>query len=150
MDDMRHLPADVFRLAFNKLPAAAVLVDSDLTVRFWNSAASSLLGWEASEAVGRPLAGISPQERAEAIELIMLKREGEIRRELDWAARDGTMMRVELALTPLMDTEAPGWLFFGILTDLGEQYREEAKQRAQTMDALSRFAGAIAHDFNNR
>ena len=91
-----------------------------------------LLRWDATEAEGRPLAGISSQERAEAIELIMLNREGEIKRELDWATRDEDRMRVELALTRLMDTEASGWLFLGILSDLGEQYREEAKQRAQT------------------
>jgi diguanylate cyclase (GGDEF)-like protein/PAS domain S-box-containing protein len=55
-----------FHLILDGLADAVIVVDSDNQIVHFNPSAESLLGWSASELVGRPLATIQPQHLQDA------------------------------------------------------------------------------------
>ena len=80
--------------------------DLDGTVRSWNAAAERLYGYSASEAIGRSIALIVPDESASEIGQILLEIAADRRVELYETVRrrkDGTLVDVSLSISPVHD-----------------------------------------------
>jgi len=64
--------------------------------------------------------------------------------------KDGTTCWVRNTLVPHYDTEGNLLSYDGLVRDISEQKRLEARlQQAKKMEAIGTLAGGIAHDFNN-
>jgi PAS domain S-box-containing protein len=131
------------RLVLDSAPDAFVAIDRDGVLRTWNAAAERMLGWSASEAVGKPLrALIIPPEQREAYD--------ERRRKLlDPAARDATgVLEVELqsrdgnrfpAEARVSRVTIRGEVFAaGFLRDVSDRLRREAEREALLREQAAR------------
>ncbi len=92
---------------------------------------------------------VNPEERERVIEL--LKKQGYIRNyELDLKRKDGTVIRVMLSSTPLLDDHGNLVGITGFARDVTEWYQMKTQlAHKQRMESLGLLAGGIAHDFNN-
>jgi two-component system cell cycle sensor histidine kinase/response regulator CckA len=62
--------------------------------------------------------------------------------------RDGSVIEVEVAASPLTFRGRPAWL--ALVSDVTERHSLEAQLlQSQKMESMGRLAGGIAHDFNN-
>ncbi|MEM8962429.1 MAG: PAS domain-containing protein [Acidobacteriota bacterium] len=64
--------------------------------------------------------------------------------------RDGSLLTVEATVSALHGDDGELQAFLGILRDVTSQRQlEEQLRQAQKMDAVTRLAGRLSHDFNN-
>jgi PAS domain S-box-containing protein len=119
---------------------AVVTMDQAGVITGWNAAAERVLGWSASDAIGRFLSDtiIPPQHReahTRGRERFLATGEGPIlgrRIEITALHRDGREFPVELTVAPVRLGDA--WLFSAFLRDLTEQKRA-AELLKQVIDA---------------
>ncbi|MFP4160587.1 MAG: ATP-binding protein [Ectothiorhodospira sp.] len=112
---------------------AIVMMDARGRIAFWNPAAESLLGYGADEVLGRDLHDcIAPtscsQSMRQALEGFFREGRGaSVGRsvEVQVEHRDGSTRLMELSLSAFSHEE--GWHAVGILRDLGERKRTEAR-----------------------
>jgi PAS domain S-box-containing protein len=135
---------------------AFVQIDETGKIIEWNPQAEAVFGWSRKEAIGQVLAEmIIPAESRERHETGLARflpaGEGAVlgkRLQLDAIRRDGTQIKIELALTGLRRRGA--YVFNGFIRDITEKLATEARFRqAQKMEAVGQLTGGIAHDFNN-
>jgi len=127
-------------------------LDSDGTIRFWNSGAEQMYGWSRDEATGRRSHDLLQTEFPAPLEQIeeKLRVSGRWQGELIHTHRDGTHLRVlsRWALRTGPDGQPAG--FLEINTDITEKRRiEEQLRHTQKLESLGVLAGGVAHDFNN-
>ena len=123
------------RIVLDSAPDAFVAIDRDGSVRTWNAAAERMLGWSASEAIGKPLrALIIPPELREAND--QLRRdlldpaEADSTRvlELELQRRDGSRFPAEVRASRVT---VRGEVFAaGFLRDTSDRLRREAEREA--------------------
>ena len=131
------------RIVLDSAPDAFVAIDRDGSVRTWNAAAERMLGWPASEAVGRPLrALIIPPELREAND--QLRRdlldpaEADATRvlELELQRRDGSRFPAEVRASRVT---IRGEVFAaGFLRDASDRLRREAEREALLRERSAR------------
>jgi PAS domain S-box-containing protein len=131
---------------------AILSIDSDATIRFWNSGAEQMYGWSRDEAVGRRshalLQTVFPAPLEEIEESLLAQ--GRWQGELIHTRRDGAQLRTlsRWALRTGPDGRPAG--FLEINTDITEKRRiEEQLRHTQKLESLGVLAGGVAHDFNN-
>ena len=110
---------------------AVIGVDLNERITAWNGSAEKVLGYSASEAIGRPVAILIPPERHEAErEYLQRVRAGEHVDHYETVRRrkDGTLVDVELTVSPVLD--ATGRLVGAskIARDISERKRAQARQ----------------------
>jgi two-component system, cell cycle sensor histidine kinase and response regulator CckA len=137
-----ELPASsdgaLLRAILEYAPLSVIAYDDQGRVVLWNAEAERLLGWRASDVVGRPapfpLGDAAPGE--EALEISRPTRAGK--------PAQLSVVHAQLSLAG----GAPVTVELG--TDLGDRKRLEAKVvQGVRLEAVARLAGGIAHDFNN-
>ncbi len=130
---------------------AICVVQDNGQITYWNASAHRILGWTAKEACGRQLDELlfpqDPQVVASA--LAAVTQEDEFTTELRPQPRDGRLLVVESYWTRVRESGADHHVLL-IMSDVTERRRLEAEiLRAQRMESIGMFSGAIAHDLNN-
>ena len=130
---------------------AMIVRGVDNRVRYWNRAATELYGWSQDEAMGRLITdliydGTAEFDRAND----MLMRDGYFADEVEQKTRDGRTLIVDCRWQLIPDPDGETNLVFAVNSDITEWRREQdARLRAQRMEALGTLTGGIAHDLNN-
>jgi PAS domain S-box-containing protein len=133
-------------------PLAVMSLDMQGVLRYFNPAAERLLGWPASEAIGRNVSevtGIGPQDY-ESFRGRILAGATIDGWPVERRTRDGRAVRLRLFVAPLRDADGSNAGAVILMEDVTERHALEAQLRqAQKMETLGQLSGAIAHDFNN-
>jgi diguanylate cyclase (GGDEF)-like protein/PAS domain S-box-containing protein len=131
-------------------PDAIVGADASGLVNYWNEAATSLFGYEESEATGRPFSFIFPDrvrklQTAEVMSLVNGAGTDPVAQQLSLIAqrRDGSEFPAELSLSIWSETDGVG--FAAILRDVGD--REQGEQRLFGLAHLDPLTGLPNHSF---
>ena len=131
------------------------IIGKDLNgiITSWNRGAQSIYGYSAEEMVGRSVAILAPDDRADEIPAILRKiRNGETVSHFESVriTKDGRHLNISLTVSPMRDTDGTIIGASVIGRDITANKRAEDQLRqAQKMEAIGRLAGGVAHDFNN-
>jgi PAS domain S-box-containing protein len=133
---------------------AIFVLDAELRFRSWNRGAETMLGWRASEIIGKPLETIVPRDLIEAGELARIKEvlsaEGFYRFETTRLSRDGRRVPVELTVTALRDPDGQLVGRSAILRDISARQRlEQEKLHAERLALIGTMSAKLAHEIRN-
>jgi PAS domain S-box-containing protein len=143
-----------FRGLYESSPHGVDIVDGEGYVLQANDALARMLGWDASELIGRRFADFThPEDAAEDLALFEELLAGErdsYRIEKRYLRPDGSVVWVDLTAFGVRDGEGRVEFAIGLVVDItGRKELEQQLVQAQKMEAVGRLAGGIAHDFNN-
>ena len=149
MTERKHLEDTLReRAELLELASEAVMVrDETGTIRFWNSGAESLYGWEREEAIGNnihELLGTSDELQEEFTNA--LENEGRWEGNLLHRSKDGR----EIVVASRQALKQNSKLVLEINRDITSQLiAEEALRRNDRLAAMGKVAGIVAHEINN-
>lgn len=137
----------------SRLPLAVFTVSRGGAIQRARGAVPALLGIELGEAEGRLLGEIlAPEERTRRWPLIAeaLRERRPLRIEVDAHRRDGTLVPVEMTLSPVADGDPLAGRIVVMLEDVAPR-RALQRQLVEShkMEAVGLLAAGLAHDFNN-
>src|SRR5271169_181254 len=125
----------------------------DGTITSWNRAAEQLYGYSAEEAVGSPVARLSPPERRDELErnIEILNSGGHVAAyRTERMRKDGTRCPVLLSVSSLRNPRGEIAWASAIARDItAEKQSEEAIRRSEKLATAGRLAASIAHEINN-
>jgi PAS domain S-box-containing protein len=119
---------------------------------FVNAQMASMLGYEPSEMMGRPVSDFAPEDALASLERNMERRRRGVREQHDFRMlrKDGSELLIRMSTTPLQDAAGNFTGALAVVSDLSErQGLERQLQSVQKLESLARLAGGVAHDFNN-
>jgi two-component system cell cycle sensor histidine kinase/response regulator CckA len=136
---------------------AITSTDLDGNVTCWNRGAERLFGWTAGEAVGRAASHLIGAAEEREVTARLLAGEEVQTYEARRRRKDGSILDVSIAVSPIRDASGAITEVSAIMRDLTREKAAEAALRrteeqlrqSQKMDAIGRLAGGVAHDFNN-
>jgi two-component system, cell cycle sensor histidine kinase and response regulator CckA len=131
---------------------AICVVDEAQRVTYWNTSAARLLGVAPADAYGRRLDELlfAHEPQAAVAALATALGQGEATAELRPRSVHGRGLIVDSYWTRIEGAEGGASKVLLIMTDMTERRRLETEiLRAQRMESIGMFSGAIAHDLNN-
>lgn len=142
-----------FRSLIENASDAIAIIDGEGRFTFASDSYGTVLGFESSELVGRPVFDVVHEEDlaavARAFEQIATEAGGTIQVTLRCRHKDGGWRLLEARARNLLHDPAIG----GIVSasrDITQQHALEAELvQAQKMEAMGQLAGGVAHEFNN-
>lgn len=123
---------DLLSAIINAAPAPIYALDLEGRITtIWNKAAEKLLGWEASDVMGKTLPTVPPGYEDEFKTLVARVESGEILRGIETRrrTRGGEVLDVLLYATPLHDSRGKIMGKLSVLVDITERKRSEASLR---------------------
>jgi len=149
--------AEVLRAITSAAQDAIIMVDADGRVRFWNDAATRILGWGAEEAVGKDVHELlaPPEFQARCAQAMAWFRQtgqgAAVGRttELRALRKDGGEIPVELSLSALRTQDA--WCAVAIIRDISDRKRaEQAESQCRNYEgavsAMEKVLGIVGHE----
>jgi PAS domain S-box-containing protein len=125
----------------------------DGTILSWNMAATSLYGYTAEEAIGRPISILAPPFLADETPRMLERiRRGERVEafETSRVTKDGRTITVSLTISPVSDASGRIQGASAISRDVTKRKRaEEAARQAEVLLSVARLANTAAHEINN-
>ena len=130
---------------------AIIVRGLDDRIVFWNSGATTIFGWESSEALGQPFGKLlqgNPEILARAMS--RLTESGAWTAEVSLKNKSGGELAIFSRWNLLRDKAGHPQGILTANTDITEKKKlEMIALRAQRMDSIGSLAGGIAHDLNN-
>jgi PAS domain S-box-containing protein len=131
---------------------AMAMVDSHACFVYVNRAFENLFGLAAQEVVGRRVAEFAPPDETERLKTFIAGH-----RDTPWSRRvrcrhcEGDRLLLDLAVSPVRNKGREEIAYyFAIAHSVGNEIGlEERTVQARKIDAVARFAGGMAHEFNN-
>lgn len=153
---LRHADMTFAKVVDGLRDYAVILLDAGGCIQFWNRAARSIFGWEASEVVGRSAALLFPPdadpEPALQAELQLARTRGKASDNRWLVAKDGRRLWAEGVVTELEDDTGGASSFCKLVHDATEGYlaaealriaKDEADRANQAKD---RFLAVLSHE----
>jgi len=127
--------------------------DLEGTVTSWNGGAEKIFGYTAGEMVGASILRLIPPDRAHEEERLMRRlKKGENIEHFETVrlAKDGRLLDVSVAISPIIHANGEIVGFSKVARDITERKRAEADRLVLSkLESTGILAGGIAHDFNN-
>jgi diguanylate cyclase (GGDEF)-like protein/PAS domain S-box-containing protein len=117
----------------DRVPLAVIATDLAGTVTHWNPYATTLYGWTAAEALGRPIGALTvgPAEQGTAAAIMARLRAGESwEGEFTTQHQDGTRFPAYVTNSPIIDEQGRLAGIVGVSIDITERLRADAALRA--------------------
>jgi PAS domain S-box-containing protein len=157
-----RLNEERFRRLLEAAPDAILEVNDDGRITLANAAAERMFGYSRAELIGQTIEMLVPEDkrsvhtryRAGYAENPRIRPMGP-GLELEVQRKDGTLLPVEISLSPNSSHDADNVI--AIVRDVSQRTQMEAMLRvsqerlrqAEKLEALGRLAGGVAHEFNN-
>jgi len=127
------------------------IFDDLLRTTFANARMAAMLGCKAEDMQGQPVSDFMAAEDR-AAQLSYFQQSNPIGSTVDLRLKksDGSVVWAILSSSPLTNGSGRRTGTLAMLTDVTERKRlEDQFRQAQKLEAMGRFAGGVAHDFNN-
>lgn len=138
--------------AFDSAGDAMAFVDRQGRFAYANRAFENLLGLPLRDLQGRRVADFAPPDEVERLgTFVAAHREATWSRRVRCRHREGERLLLDLTVSPV-EAREPGVIthYFAIARSVGGKAElEERTVRARKIEAVARFAGSLAHEFNN-
>jgi PAS domain S-box-containing protein len=139
--------------AINQTTDAIVITDTDGVIKFVNPAFEALTGYANSEVIGEKTSilksGRQSDEYYETLWKTIIKGDTWTGRFIN-KRKDNKTYEEDATISPVFDKKGNITHFIGVKKDVTKLVELENKKRqSQKREAVGRWAGGVAHDFNN-
>jgi PAS domain S-box-containing protein len=134
-----------FMRIINHASEAIVITDENHEITFWNDAASTMLGWNNNEVVGKKLSDVIRIPVASKF-----ARHGQQEIELDIINKSGHRLFVALTMTSIPNDDGSPENYSYMMRNLTDRaIRQAQMERSERMASLGHMAAGVAHEIGN-
>jgi two-component system, cell cycle sensor histidine kinase and response regulator CckA len=141
---------DLLKAVIDASAAGITILDREGNVKLWSRAAERMFGWREEEVLERPLPTVPPDRREEYRILRERALTGDTLTSVEVVRRkkDGSPIDISLWTAPLRDEKAGITGVVGLMVDITERKRDEARIRLQAAALEAAANGIIITDRN--